>query len=337
MPVASFSRDRGKGQRGASLPASRNSRVTDRRGIAAAKRFHPGGAARCRNTSRLPEGPWTSLSALPRSRRPQRHGRRGHPVDGLHAERVVAHHAALHQRRPELELRLHHRQHLGPGREHLTHRGEHLAQTDEAHVDDHQRDGLGHHLAQSQARVHALPREHPGVGPEALVELVMPHVHRPHPRRAALQQQVGEATRRRPEVEAHPPRGVDPERGDHARELQSPAGHIRARVLREGERGVFGDHRARLVDALLPEAHAPREEHRLRALPRRHEAPRHHEPVNPLPRDLRRHGLSAPSSPPRRPASRRPAPPRSTARRGSSAGAPAGAPESQTSSADRWA
>ena len=109
------------------------------------------------------------------------------------------------------------------------------------------------------AGVDALEHGDALVGAQPGMELPVADVERDHPSGAALQEAVGEATRRGAEVEAVPPRGIDLERVERVRELLAAAGDEPRRAL-DVELGVVGDLRAGLREA----RHEPGEHERLR-------------------------------------------------------------------------
>ena len=59
--------------------------------------------------------------------------------------------------------------------------------------------------------VGALKHQHPRVGPQLGVELVVPDIHGIDLGRAAREQNLGEAPRRSADVESHPPLGLESE------------------------------------------------------------------------------------------------------------------------------
>ena len=89
---------------------------------------------------------------------------------------------------------------------------------------------------------------------------------------AALEQHVGEAARRRADVEGAPPGDVDAEGVERARQLDAAAADVR--VIRGGQldAGVDGDRRAGFRDDLAVDRHLSGENQRPRALARRREA-----------------------------------------------------------------
>ena len=190
-------------------------------------------------------------------------GRRGDPLEHRAVDAGVAHHALAHLVPPRLELRLDHgQQAIGMG-EHADDRREHECQGDERDVDDGEGGRGPWQVAGSQeARVDALQHGHAIVAPEALVDLAATDVERGHVRRPCLQEAIGEAARRGPDVEAIQPCRVDPERGQRGGELVAAARDVR-RPLIDLERGALRNRGARLRDDAAVDAHAPGHHERL--------------------------------------------------------------------------
>ena len=84
----------------------------------------------------------------------------------------------------------------------------------------------------------ALEHDDAGVVPQPRVELPVADVERDHARRAALEQDVGEAAGRRADVEAVEARGVDAEHVERVRELLAAARDVGRRRARRSARRV---------------------------------------------------------------------------------------------------
>ncbi len=112
---------------------------------------------------------------------------------------------------------------------------------------------------------------------EPRVELAVADVERDHARRAALEEDVGEAAGRGADVDAVEARRIDAERVEPVRELLAAARDVRRRPL-DRELGVLLDLVARLVVA----ADETGEHERLRLRPRLREAALDEEDVEPL-------------------------------------------------------
>ena len=82
-----------------------------------------------------------------------------------------------------------------------------------------------------RARVHALENRDARVVADLRVELPVADVERDHPRRAALEQHVGEPAGRGADVERIETGDVDPERVERVGELVPAAGDVRRRRL----------------------------------------------------------------------------------------------------------
>ena len=81
----------------------------------------------------------------------------------------------------------------------------------EAHVDDDRRRPLAETLGVKRARIDTFEEPHALVRREARIELSAADVDRDNLRRAALEQDVGEASGRGADVEADEARGIEPE------------------------------------------------------------------------------------------------------------------------------
>ena len=197
------------------------------------------------NVSRFPFGPGSPEEAKPRTVSPAPAAASAAAPQRLATILGRAHHPSLADPlRAELELRLDQRQQLAPGRHAGRERRQHLGERDERDVGGHQA-GLERQLGGVEvAGVAALDHLDPRVVAQAPVELAAGDVERDHPRRAALEQAVGEAAGRSADVEAVAARRVDAERVERVRELD-PAARDEGRRLGEQQLGVLGDQLAR--------------------------------------------------------------------------------------------
>jgi hypothetical protein len=98
------------------------------------------------------------------------------------------------------------------------------------------------------ARVHAVDDDHPWILTQALVQLCAPDIEGDHPRRAALEEDIGETARGRTQVERMPSSGLDGENVQRVVELFAASGD-EPRPLGELERSRFVHLLARLVEA----------------------------------------------------------------------------------------
>ena len=114
-------------------------------------------------------------------------------------------------------------------------------------------------FAAKPTHVRPLERRHARVGAQARVQLAVADVECADPRGAGLQEAVGEAARRGPDVQAILPDHVDLERLERVRELLAPTGD-EARPALDLERGGLVD----LLPRLRVSLHAPGEDERLR-------------------------------------------------------------------------
>src|SRR5581483_7762356 len=149
------------------------------------------------------------------------------------------------------------------------------ANRDERHVadDELRREGQLAHLA----RVRLLEDDDALVGAQPLVQLMAADVERDHARRAALEEDVGEAAGRGADVEAVEARRVDAEQVEPVRELLAAARDV-LRTAVDRELDVLVDLLARLV---VP-GHAARHHERLRLRARLGEAALDEDDVEPL-------------------------------------------------------
>ena len=92
--------------------------------------------------------------------------------------------------------------------------------------------GSGRLVGGQRPGVGPLHRDHPRVASERLGELSAADVERVDPGRAALEQDVGEAAGRRPDVEGDPTRRVDLERVERRGELVAAAADERIGLRR---------------------------------------------------------------------------------------------------------
>jgi hypothetical protein len=108
-------------------------------------------------------------------------------------------------------------------------------------------------------RVHAVDDDHPWILTQALVQLCASDIEGDHPRRAALEKDIGETARGRTHVERIPSSGVHSESVQRVVELFTASGD-EPRPLGELERRRFVHLLARLVEA----GDAPGHDQRLR-------------------------------------------------------------------------
>src|SRR5947209_7968172 len=192
------------------------------------------------------------------------------------ADRFVAHDAALADigaARLELRFDQHHR--LPGGRRELQRGRQGDPHGDERDVADDElrcERQLG-----DRARVRPLEHRDAPVAAQARVELPVADVDRDHARGAALEEHVGEASRRRADVEAVEARRVDPERVERVGELLPAARDVGWPRL-QLEVGVL----VHLLPRLLVAGHEAGEDERLRLRARLGEAALHEEDVEPL-------------------------------------------------------
>src|SRR3954452_857288 len=145
---------------------------------------------------------------------------------------------------PGLELRLDQHARLPAGRREPQHRRKRDPHRDERNVADDQlrREGeLG-----QLARIRLLHHRHAVVGAQLLVQLMRPDVEGDDARSASLEQDVGEAARRRADVDAVEAGGVAAETVEPVRELLAAAGDVWLLPL-DGQLDVFFDLSPRLV------------------------------------------------------------------------------------------
>ena len=128
------------------------------------------------------------------------------------------------------------------GRERGGDRTEHEPERDERHV-ERDSDRLGESSAVSVAGVRPLHGDDPGVLAQPFGELSAPDVDGVDAGGTALQQDVGEATGRRTDVEADAARRVDLERIEGGGQLVAAARDVRL-PLDDGRRGVAGSRRS---------------------------------------------------------------------------------------------
>ena len=131
------------------------------------------------------------------------------PVQGLPPVRLVFDDPFGRLLGLELELGFDQRDDVGRAGQAGEERLEDHRQGDEGHVHDGQRRPRLEVRGVQVAGVGLLPIDDAGVGAQGGVELPVPHVHGVDLRRAALEQAVGEAAGRRPEVQGRAAAGVD--------------------------------------------------------------------------------------------------------------------------------
>ena len=135
-------------------------------------------------------------------------------------------------------------------------RRHHLGQRNEGQIGDHQVAGFADDRTVERSRVDPLVDDHPRVGAQPLVEQAVADVDRVHPRRAALEEAVGEAAGRGADIEADETRGIDGEGLQGRRQLVPAAGDVRLACPHID--GCLRPHRGtRLVGALPVDRHPP--------------------------------------------------------------------------------
>ena len=126
--------------------------------------------------------------------------------DRLLAMRRVAHDAAgAETLTANLELRLDHDEQVGTGTDARRQDRKDERQRDEGEIGDDEVDRSRKRARVKVAKVDALPRCDPGIGPERWEQLAVPDVDRKNVACTAPQKHIGEATRRRTGVEAGAP------------------------------------------------------------------------------------------------------------------------------------
>ena len=147
--------------------------------------------------------------------------------------------------------------------------------------------GAADGLRRQRARVGALHDDDARVDAELVRELPVPDVDGDDPRGAALQQAIGEAAGRRPEIEATKAAHVERERVERPRELHAAARDVGVVGAAHLDRSVVRHERAGLVDAVPADEDLSREHEGLRARPRRREPAGHEQVVEALLRHRR--------------------------------------------------
>ncbi len=128
-----------------------------------------------------------------------------------------------------------------------------------------------------RARVRPLQDGDPRIAAQARMELSVADVDRDDARGAAVEEDVGEAARRRADVDAVEACGVDAEPVEAVRELLSPARDVARRLFNDELRALVD-----LVPRLVVALNAPRDDERLRLRPRLREAALDEEDVEAL-------------------------------------------------------
>ena len=118
------------------------------------------------------------------------------------------------------------------------------------------------------ARVEAFDEDDTRIVPKCPVELAVAHVERDHARRAALKQDVGEASRRGPDVERFAPVDLNAERVERVGELDASTPDVRMVRRRQHHVRVSSDSRAGFCDRLTVDENLACENQRASALPR---------------------------------------------------------------------
>ena len=165
----------------------------------------PGPGARWTRNSRLPSGPVIGEAMTARVPRPMACAVGDDALEDLAVDRGVAHDAVVGPAAAGLELGLDER-HDVTGRcraERGQDRRQDQPERDERHVDRRDGDRFGKRRGRERPGVGPLHRDHPGIASERLGELSTTDIERIDPARTALEQDVGEATGRRADVEGH--------------------------------------------------------------------------------------------------------------------------------------
>ena len=174
-------------------------------------------------------------------------GRGDDPLEDGSMGGRVADDAAVGAAAPHLELGLDERDDRGAAvrAERRRDRTQDEPERDERDVDHREIDRLAERRRVEMAGVQAIMDDHPPVAGERSGELATPHVDGVDPGRAALEEDVGEATGRGPRVERDEARRVDPERVERGGELVAAATDVRL-ARDELDRRVRIDEIARL-------------------------------------------------------------------------------------------
>ena len=148
---------------------------------------------------------------------------------------------------------------------------QHQPLRNEAHVDDDRAGGSPRRSGVKRARIEAFERAHARVRRKARIELSVADVDGDDLRRAAREQDVGEASGRGADVEADEARRIEPEGVERRGELDPAA--RRQRVGRPGfDRRVVGHRLRRLLERDPADADQTCGDRGLRARPARKEA-----------------------------------------------------------------
>jgi len=121
--------------------------------------------------------------------------------------------------------------------------------------------------------------DHPRVLPQLPRQLVGADVDRIDLRRAAAQQNIGEAAGRRADIERHRSRDIEAEMGQPVVELDPAARHPRMVAALDLERRILGQQVARLCDPLVTREHRAGKDQRLSPRPALREPPRNEQLV----------------------------------------------------------
>ena len=191
--------------------------------------------------SRLPAGPGQPGGGEAEHRQPELLAREAAHLDQRSPPVVGrAHHAAAaHALAADLELGLDQGEQVEPLGRRAHHRGQHLGQRDERHVDHHQVGRLRQLSRLELPRVAPLDHGHPRVLAQPPAQLAVSYVQRGDAGSTALQQAVGESARRGAHVQAGSAGGVDPEGVERVGELDAAAADVGRRGL-DLDRDVVG-------------------------------------------------------------------------------------------------
>ncbi len=141
------------------------------------------------------------------------------------------------------------------------------------------------------ARIGALQHDHARVVAQRPGKLAVTDIDRVDPRGAVLEQDVGEAAGRRPDVDRDRPGRVDGEMRQRVRELDAAARNPGVVEPADFERDVVADRMAGLVEAAIARPDAAGEDERLRARARFDEPARNQRGIQALPGRLAACGL----------------------------------------------
>ena len=136
-------------------------------------------------------------------------------------------------------------------------------QRDEREIGDDEVDRL--RQLEALAGVDPLHHAHAFVAPQLPVELPFADIDGIDPRRAALQQTIGEPARRRSDIERDEARHVEAEVVQRALELLAASGG-ETRTGFDGDDRILGHRRRRTVGSVARDTDRTREDERLRAL-----------------------------------------------------------------------